>query len=479
MNDLMKLYKKMLNEEEKKNSEVSKDYWRLGYHLMPPIGWLNDPNGLCEFNNLYHVFYQYSPTDASGGLKFWGHYTSEDFINWKKEDVAIYPDQVFDLHGVFSGTTFIEDNKMHCYYTGTVKRQGYNDNYEIEGMEQNTVLVTSEDGFNFSDKKLLLKNDDYPNMSWHVRDPKVWKENGTYYMILGGRDKYSEGCILLYSSNDKENWTYINTLKTKEKFGYMWECPDLFDLDGNKVLITCPQGVPQDNVDIVNVHQCGYFIVTGDITNYNHEFSKFTPLDRGFDMYAPQSFVDSKNRRILIGWLSISDTPFGYPTIENGWNHCLSIPRELSFKDGQLIQIPIEELKNLREEKIDFEINNGIMNKEILADKYELLLNSEENIKDINITLRKDINISYNNNIFKLSFGDSGYGRDIREVKLKDLKSLRIFVDTSSIEIFINEGREVFSSRVFPNKEDKIVSITGDNLNLKGVIYTLKNFTYK
>ena len=73
----------------------------------------------------------------------------------KKEDVAIYPDQVFDLHGVFSGTTFIENNKMHCYYTGTVKRQGYNDNYEIEGMEQNTILVTSEDGFNFSDKKLL------------------------------------------------------------------------------------------------------------------------------------------------------------------------------------------------------------------------------------------------------------------------------------------------------------------------------------
>lgn len=479
MNDLMKLYIKALNEEEQKKYNVEKDYWRLGYHLMPPVGWLNDPNGLCEFNGEYHVFYQYSPTDVNGGLKFWGHYTSKDFINWTKHDVAIYPDQVFDLHGVFSGTSFIEEGKMNCYYTGTVKRQGYNDNYEIEGMEQNTILVTSEDGFTFSDKKLLLTNEDYPNMSWHVRDPKVWREEDIYYMVLGARSKSNEGCILLYYSEDKINWKYINTLKTKERFGYMWECPDLFEIDNKKLLITCPQGVELDGIDLVNIHQCGYFIIEGDIKSDNYEFSKFITLDRGFDFYAPQTFLDSKGRRILIGWLSISDTPFAYPTVDNGWNHCLSIPRELNFKNNKLIQCPIEELKSLRKETVDFEIVNGEMNKVIYGDKYELEINFENGVKILDITLRKDIKITYVNSEFKLTFGASGYGRDERKVIIEKLENIRVFMDTSSIEIFLNNGEEVFTSRVFPEKDDLIISIFADGLNVYGKVYLLDEFNYK
>ena len=53
---------------------VNGDKWALQYHIMPKIGWLNDPNGLCYFKGEYHVFYQYSPLDAKGGLKFWAHY---------------------------------------------------------------------------------------------------------------------------------------------------------------------------------------------------------------------------------------------------------------------------------------------------------------------------------------------------------------------------------------------------------------------
>lgn len=480
MNDLIKLYKKVISEEEGKLEEINKDYWRLGYHLMPPVGWLNDPNGLCEFKGLYHVFYQYAPTNADGGLKFWGHYTTKDFINWTKHDVAIYPDQVFDLHGVFSGSSFIEDGKMHCYYTGTVMREGYNDNYEVEGMEQNTILVTSKDGFTFSDKKVLLTNDNYPNMSWHVRDPKVWKEDNNYYMVLGGRSEKGEGCILLYTSKDKENWNYLNTIKTNEKFGYMWECPDLFNINGDTILITCPQGAPQDGVDIVNVHQCGYFVIEGDLTGQDYKFSNFIPLDRGFDMYAPQSFIDSKGRRILIGWLSISDTPFGYPTKEIGWNHCLSIPRELDFKDGRLIQKPLSELVNLRDEEFQFKVVNGKIDKELFLDKYEMIMDFENSPYEVFINLKKDINVSYVNEdkVFKLSFGKAGYGRDERKVKIEELKDLRIFIDTSSIEIFINGGSEVFSSRVFPSKEDKGINIYGENLSIDGVIYSLKDFNY-
>lgn len=481
MNDLKKLYKKIIFEKESNSNEINKDYWRLGYHLMAPVGWLNDPNGLCEFKENYHVFYQYSPTEVKGGLKFWGHYTTKDFINWERHEVAIYPDQVFDLHGVFSGSTFIENDKMYCYYTGTVMREGYNGNYEIEGMEQNTILVTSEDGFTFSDKKLLLTNEDYPNMSWHVRDPKVWKEDDTYFMVLGGRNKESEGCVLIYESSDKINWKYLNTIKSNKNMGYMWECPDIFYLDDKKILLTCPQGMPLNGEDIVNIHQCGYFIINGDIKNQSYDISDFHTLDWGFDFYAPQSFVDSKGRRILLGWLSISDTTFGYPTIEKGWNHCLSIPRELAIKDDKLIQKPIEELKNLRKEKIEFEVKNGEINKDLSGDKYELIINLDKNIEDINITLRNDIKLVYtkNNNEFKLILSESGYGRKERKIKIETLKGLRVFMDTSALEIFINDGSYVLSSRVFPKENDKEIRIEGKGLNLSGVMYTLNDFEIK
>src|SRR5699024_11233394 len=126
---------------------------------MPPVGWLNDPNGFCEFNNEYHVFYQYSPFNAKGGIKFWGHYKSKDFINWESLDSKVYSDQPYDCHGAYSGSTLVHDGKMNIFYTGNVKNIGDYD-YINSGREHNTVLIVSEDGKNFNNKKLLMKNRD-------------------------------------------------------------------------------------------------------------------------------------------------------------------------------------------------------------------------------------------------------------------------------------------------------------------------------
>ena len=98
--------------------------YRLGHHLMPPVGWLNDPNGLCWFKGRYHIFFQYSPFEVQGGLKFWGHYSSENLVSWKYEGTALYPDSPYDCHGVYSGSAFVENEKMHLFYTGNVKLDG-------------------------------------------------------------------------------------------------------------------------------------------------------------------------------------------------------------------------------------------------------------------------------------------------------------------------------------------------------------------
>ncbi len=228
MNVLLHYFMKQLEQAEKNIFlDIDKDKWRAGYHLMPPTGWLNDPNGLCMYQGEYHVFFQYSPFDAEGGLKFWGHYKSKDMIHWEYMGVPLFSDQPFDIHGVYSGSALIENEKMYLYYTGNVKLEGDFD-YTNTGREPYPILVESNNGIHFGTKKCILTPKDYPKgLTLHIRDPKVWKENDIYYMVLGARAKPDKGEVLLYCSYDKINWELKNILTTEQNFGYMWECPEI------------------------------------------------------------------------------------------------------------------------------------------------------------------------------------------------------------------------------------------------------------
>ena len=150
--DLIKLVD-MTEEMMKEKGQKEGAGYREKLHLMPPVGWLNDPNGLCQLNGIYHAFFQYSPFNAEGGVKMWGHYTSKDMIDWEYQGVKLYPDQPFDCHGVYSGSTFIEDGKMYVYYTGNVKLEDGDFDYINTGREANTVLVISEDGKTFGSEE--------------------------------------------------------------------------------------------------------------------------------------------------------------------------------------------------------------------------------------------------------------------------------------------------------------------------------------
>lgn len=256
-----------------KNLElVNSDKWRNKYHIIAPIGWINDPNGLCEFNEEYHCYYQYSPLSPTGGLKFWGHTKSKDLVNWEDKGVALYPDIKEDKDGVYSGSAFVKEDTIYFFYTGNVKHPGNHD-YILTGREQNVILVTSKDGINFSEKKVLLRNEDFPgNMSLHVRDPKVWEENGVYYMVLGARTKDDKVCILLYKSKDLHNWEVVSVPAGElDNMGYMWECPDIFKLDNKDVLLLSLQGIKAEGYKYNNVYQCGY--VVGEFINNKKEFN--------------------------------------------------------------------------------------------------------------------------------------------------------------------------------------------------------------
>ena len=348
------MYEQWYRENQAYREQVAADENRLAYHLMPETGWLNDPNGLCQVNGVYHIYYQYTPFEPTGELKLWGHCTTQDFVHYRQCEPAVYPDQDFDAHGVYSGSAFVENGLIHYFYTGNVKLQDKDYDYILEGREQNTIHLVSEDGVHAGEKQLVMTNADYPaDMSKHVRDPKIFAKNGRYYMVQGARDCESKGCVLLFESEDLMTWKYFDRIAPEEKFGYMWECPDLFEVDGQEILIACPQGVPKSGHDYQNVYQCGYFPIEMDFENKKYKLGEFHELDKGFDIYATQTFLDENGRRILIGWMGIPDADYDNDaTVEYDWIHALTMPRVLTYQDGKLIQKPLEELKSLRKNKM-------------------------------------------------------------------------------------------------------------------------------
>lgn len=462
-------FDKQINEYINKNLEAVKiDKWRNKYHIMAPIGWINDPNGLCEFNGKYHCYYQYSPLTPMGGLKFWGHSVSNDLVNWEDKGVALYPDIDEDRDGVYSGSAFVKNDTIYFFYTGNVKYKGEYD-YILTGREQNVILVTSKDGINFSEKRVVLKNSDFPkDMSLHVRDPKVWEEDGVYYMVLGARTTDNKGCILLYKSDNLYNWEFVSVPAGKQdNMGYMWECPDIFKLDNNDILMFSPQGIDPKGYKYNNIYQCGYAKGKFNDDKKEFKFNEFIEIDRGFDFYAPQTFEDSKGRRIVIGWMGVPDAiEHKNPTINNFWQHQLTIPRELVLKNNKLYQLPIDELKKLRignSIKKDVDLNKGSILDIFESNTFELNIDFRES-NEFEIILREDCKLSFSDNVFKLELGKSGYGRDMRAVEIDYIYSIKIFSDNSSLEIFLNNGEEVFSTRIYNDSVDSSLILKGNGI---------------
>lgn len=429
--------------------------WRQSLHLEPPAGWLNDPNGLCFFAGYYHVYFQYAPDCAEGsGIKCWGHYRSKDLQRWEFTGTVLFPDTPYDKDGVYSGSGIVWEDTLHLFYTGNVKEEGEHD-YVTSGRGANVIHVTTKDGVTMSPKEIVLRNSDYPAFcSCHVRDPKVWRENARWYMVLGARTLQDEGCVLFYSSENLEEWTYEGSDRISD-FGYMWECPDVFYKDGWRYLSVSPQGLPHGEAKYQNVYQSGYF-------QYDTKLQDFTEWDMGFDFYAPQTFETPDGRRILIGWMGIGDIPYTNPTTALGYQHCLTIPREITRnKEGKLLQKPIREFENLRGEKENLQAGE--------SRRMPLPFVLEARVEEpFVIEIEEGLRLSWDGIWFQMEFTkeDLGSGRDIRKAKLTSCAKIELIADKSSVEVYLDEGRTVLSSRMYPREESITLTVKGMEADL-------------
>lgn len=416
-----------------------KNDFRQSFHLEPQKGWLNDPNGLCYFKGRYHVYFQYAPDSAKGaGNKCWGHFQSKDLTSWEFTGTVLFPDTPDDRNGVYSGCGFVRDDTLYLFYTGNVKEKGDYD-YITAGRGANTILVTTKDGVTMSEKKVLLRNRDYPQYcSCHVRDPKVWEQGGEYFMVLGARTLDDKGCVLFYKSDDLENWQFDKTVFSQDG-SYMWECPDVFDIGARRFLSASPQGVEHGEYKNQNVYSAGYFA-------FDSAPSDFEEWDYGFDFYAPQTFKAPDGRRIIIGWMGIGDIPYTNPTTELGWQHCLTVPCELTLAgNGKLRREPVAELEKLVTQRSALLDGKG---------EFELPfdLTASAQAESFELRLSDAVQMTFEGGVFTLRFLDEkvGCGRDARRVKLDSCDSIRVLADKTSLEIFLNGGEKVLSTRFYP-----------------------------
>ncbi|GAA5416818.1 sucrose-6-phosphate hydrolase [Paraliobacillus ryukyuensis] len=464
---------------EDTRTQVIKDY-RHDYHVMAPVGWINDPNGFIYYEGEYHLFYQYYPYKSVWGPMHWGHSKSKDLVNWESAPVALAPDQWYDKDGCFSGTTIEKDGKIYAMYTGHIEGE------KPEDIRQVQCIAVSEDGNHFEKvaQNPVLDEDDLPDnaMPQDFRDPKVIQRGEIYYSLIASKFKDGGGQILLYKSSDLLKWEYVSVLlKGEKEEGYMWECPDLFELDGKDVLIISIDGLPTEGNKFSNTHSVLSIIGKMDWEKGIFHREVCEELDYGLDFYAPQTIMDAKQRRVMVSWMQMWGRNIPTDTLEHGWAGAMTLPRELSIKNNSMYQNPVNEISS-------YFTNHKVKHNIILIDETKEFadISTEVGVLSLEVNTqgskRFDIEIRGNDGEKTSLTYDNESGSFILDRKQSGIKiigkepealqqryvhvkpvnhilKLDIYMDRASVEVFINEGEHTMTSTIYPTKTARKVTL--------------------
>lgn len=479
---------------ENLNMPYSEQY-REQYHYSPLKGWANDPNGLVYFNKQWHMFYQYYPFDSKWGPMHWGHAISKDLIHWEEKDIALFPE---NNSFIFSGSAVVDKNNTSGLFNYT--NQGgliliYTTHSDKKGhvIEQQSLAYSLDDGVTWikynEGKPIVSKEMDSLSKPYAFRDPKIFfsDEANKWMMIVAG------GPVRFFSSNNLIDWKVEGTNSEIDT-----ECPDFFKM---KV----------DGSDIYKwvLTYSGRYYQIGDFKNIN-ELWKFVPLSKklemnfGKDSYAGQSFFDAPdNRRLMINWMNNWEYANDIGSITKSYNGQFTLINELKLaKSGNnymLYQSPIKEYESLRKNcEIDenFILNNkSIVFDTISSNNCETIIEfkPDDSVSNIGVIFKNKINktvIDYNcieeeismNRVNSGVYPNSSnkflnkYNTYLEKLENGTIK-LHIFIDSSSIEAYINNGISVGSLLIFPEYKYDNIEIYSTNgfSEVKIKLYSLNN----
>ena len=457
------------------------------FHLTPYTGWMNDPNGFSFYQGKYHLFYQYNPYDTIWDEMHWGHAVSNDLLHWQFLPAALAPDEWYDDYGVFSGSAAtLPNGEQILLYTGVRKEGGE------RGTEFQTQCVAIGDGQNYRkvkenpviDEKTLPEGFDRSNF----RDPKIWQDAEGFHCVVGGckkapKGEQGTGALLQYRSDDGIHWTFESVLAENDgSLGLMWECPDYFTLDGKSVILISPQDMLPEGFEYHNGNGTVALIGTYDPETKRFTTEKSHTIDYGIDFYAPTTTLAPDGRRIMVGWMQNWDTTKLSSQKDMKWFGQMSIPRELSIRNGRLYQNPVRELEQYRSGKVEYRnvrVNGDVKLDGIEGRTVELLIHvrpvaGEPLYHKFAVRFMQNerfhTGMSYrpHESILRIDRKFSGSRRAYIHqrrtlVPPRDGEiSLRLILDRFSVETFVNDGEQAVTATVMTELSARGISFFAD-----------------
>ncbi|MDE6768389.1 MAG: glycoside hydrolase family 32 protein, partial [Muribaculaceae bacterium] len=458
--------------------------YRPYYHQSPEYGWMNDPNGMVYVDGVWHLFYQWNPYGSKWQNMTWGHATSTDLINWNHHGAAIVPD---GLGSIFSGSCVLDRNNTAGFGKDAVIAL-----YTSAAASQIQSLAYSNDnGMTFTP----YAGNPILTLESEARDPNMFWNDKTneWNLILAHALDYE---MLLFTSPNLKDWTLQSAFgKGLGCQDGVWECPDLFELsvdgtDKKKWVVLC------------NINPGGPF--GGSATQYfvgDFDGKKFVAdtdasgkvptkwMDFGKDHYATVSWSDAPDhRRTVIGWMSNWQYAADVPTTQ--FRSANTLPREMELftaPDGQIMlaSVPSPELNALRGKVVSAASKKSIGGKatsfnlpvaknaacEIVADL------DAKNASEITLTLSNKlgdkVDMIYDVKAHTISVdrrhsGIVNFSENFPAVTVAPTfetngkLNLRIFLDSSSVELFANNGKSVQTNLVFPNEPYTTFSVSSN-----------------
>mgnify|MGYP001103682384 CR=1 FL=1 len=482
-------------EEEAEKSITAEE--RPLFHLSPRTGWMNDPNGFSFYRGKYHLFYQYYPYAAHWDDMHWGHAVSDDLLHWEYLPAALAPDTQYDRDGCFSGSALeLPDGRQMLLYTGVVNER--QPDGKDKGVQRQCIAIGDGTDYEKYTANPAVDVGTLPEGAdkCEFRDPKIWQEtDGTYYFVAASADEQRDGQIVLFSSGDAFQWSFEKTLvKNEGRFGTIWECPDFFELDGKWVLLASPMDMLPQGFEYHNGN--GTLCLIGSYDRENKVFSQEydQSIDYGIDFYAAQTLKTPDGRRVMIAWMQNWDTCNLHKSGQK-WQGQMTIPRELSIRDGRLYQQPVRELETMRCNKVeyrDLKFSGNIRLEGICGRKVDMEIEvksaeGEPLFQRFSVRFAKNdqyqTSVSFRpyESVVKLDRKFSGSRRAIihqrrcRVAGPKDIIKMRLILDEYSVEVFINDGVQVLSGTIFTEPQaQEICFYTDGTASMNVVKYDLE-----
>lgn len=480
------------------------DRYRPQYHGIPPAVWMNEPHSPFYYKGKYHVFYQHNPSGPYWSQIRWAHIVSDDMIHWEYVKDAVVPTAGICPEGVWTGGACIGPDGTPWLAitagTNTTSWSGQNvafahaadpdDPYLVDWVVEEKVVITQP-------------SNDSQGERDQFRDPFVWYDDGTYYMMVSTSIPGRGGSANVYTSTDMREWQsrgylYECDYNLYPEQGAHWECVVMLPIttkNGSQtkyILFDCPQYT----VDGYTV-ECYYWIGTFDKENCRFIPDDHKPrlFDMGRGVYTGQNgfcFLTEEDKaagktsyeqgRTVIYAIAQGKDAGTAQNFDAGWAHNFAFPLELWLSDDgtEVIREPIKELQSVRKETL-YEYNGAgksadAINSEISSIRGDLLeIRATFTVEPTAAEYSGGISVRYNPNTVDtltertdICFTNSGVYIERNVSSLLDYVAktpshtwnnvsrqfdVIILLDRSMLEVYVN-GVMSFTTRIYPKYGD-------------------------